>query len=286
MRLSSTSTQRTYRYVRLAIIGAVVLLAVSLITVFVVDGPLTSISALAYTPGRGVFVGVLFAIALALVALSGHSLEQVLLDLAALFAPVIAIVMTPVISGDAPGLVVDCATPCVPAAELPGIGNGMLSLAVVGVLGVLTALVLALVQGTMSRGVGIALAVAAAIIAVLGGWWLVAPESFTAWGHFAATAGFFGLIAATAVVAAVTARPPWRGIYIACAAGILLSLAFLAVVFTARLTGHVLLEIPLVLVGEALLVVFFAVFWIAQTVQKWDEIDPSILPEELRPGSE
>lgn len=286
MRLSSTSTQRTYRYVRLAIIGAVVLLAVSLVTVFVVDGPLISISALAYTPGRSVFVGALFAIALALVALSGHSVEQVLLDLAALFAPVIAIVPTTVLTGDAPGLAVDCATPCVPEAELPGIGNGMLALAVVGALGVLAALVLALVQGTMSRGLAVAIAVAAAVVVVLVGWWLAAPDSFTAWGHFVATGGLFGLIAATSIVSAVTARPPWRAVYIVCAAGILLSLAFLAVVFAMRLTGAVAGEVPLVLLGEALLILFFAVFWLAQTIQKWDETNPSILPEYLQPRSE
>src|SRR5690606_38018488 len=141
--------------------------------------------------------GVLFAIALALVALTGHSLERVLLDIAALFTPLIAVVVTPVLSGDAPGLVVDWATPCVPAAELPGIASAMLSLAVLGALGVATALVLALVQGTMSRGVGIALALAAAIITGLVWWWLGSPEFFIAWGHFAATAGFFVLIAAT-----------------------------------------------------------------------------------------
>ncbi|HET8927273.1 MAG TPA: hypothetical protein VFN24_05520 [Microbacterium sp.] len=286
MRLSSTSTQRTYRYVRLSIIGAVVLLAVSLVAVFVSDGPLTSISALVYTPGRSVFVGVLFAVAVALVALSGHSVEQALLDLAALFAPVIAIVPTTVVTGDAPGLVVDCATPCVPPAELPGIGNGMLSLAVVGALGVLAALVLALVQHTLSRGVGIAIAAAAVIVTGLTWWSLAAPVSFTTWGHFVATAGLFGLIAAASVVSAVTARRPWSAIYIACAAGILLSLAFLAVVFGLRLAGAVAGEVPLVLIGEALLVLFFTVFWLAQTIQKWDETNPSILPEYLQPRSE
>ncbi len=286
MRLPSTSTQRTYRYVRLAIIGAVVLLAVSLITVFVADGPLTSISALAYTSGRSVFVGVLFGVTLALVALSGHSVEQTLLDLAALFAPVIAIVPTTVVTGDAPGLLVDCARPCVPVAELAAIGNGMLSLAVVGALGVLTALVLALVQRTMSRGVGFAIGVAAIIVAGLAAWWLAAPGSFTAWGHFVAVAGFFGLMAATSVVAAVSAPPPWRAVYLACAGGILLSLAFLAVVFALRLAGAAAGEVPLVLVGEALLVLFFAVFWLAQTVQKWDETNPSILPEYVGSRSE
>jgi len=286
MRLPSTSTQRTYRYVRLAIIGAVVLLAVSLVVVFVADGPLTSISALLYTPGRGVFVGVLFAVALALLALSGHSVEQALLDLAALFAPVIAIVPTTVLTGDAPGLVVDCTRPCVPASELPGIGNGMLSLAVVGTLGVLTACALAFAQRTMGRAVATALAAAAAIIAALTGWWLAAPASFVEGGHFVATGAFFCLVAATSIVAAVTARSPWRTVYIVCAAGILLSVVFLAVVFVLRLTGHAPAEVPLVLLGEAALVIFFAGFWIAQTVQKWDETNPAILPKYLASASE
>jgi hypothetical protein len=30
-------------------------------------------------------------------------------------------------------------------------------------------------------------------------------------------------------------------------------------------------------VGEAGLVLLFAVFWIAQTVQRWDDVDPAIL---------
>ena len=102
MRLIGTSTQRTYRYVRIAIVGAVVLLLVSLAAVVVSDGPVSSISAMYYTPARGVFTGALFAIALALIALSGHSVEQALLDIAALFAPLIAIVPTPILAEMSP----------------------------------------------------------------------------------------------------------------------------------------------------------------------------------------
>jgi hypothetical protein len=32
-----------------------------------------------------------------------------------------------------------------------------------------------------------------------------------------------------------------------------------------------------VLVGEVGLICLFAVFWLAQTAQKWDEADPSLL---------
>lgn len=284
MRLSSTSTQRTYRYVRLAIVGAVLLLLASLVVVLVTDGPVSSLSALFYTPGRGVFVGVLFAVALALVALSGHSVEQVLLDLAALFAPVIAIVPTPAASGDAPGLTIDCpgASPCVPASELAGMRNGMLSLAVVGVLGVLAAIALAVVQRTLSAGVVAALSVAGVIVIGMAAWGLAAPESFAALGHLVATGAFFGLIAAVSAIAGATARASWRGIYLTVAGGIVAALVLLGVVFGLRLGGHdpdAAAGMPLVLIGELVVVGLFLVFWVAQTVQKWDEVDPSIIAD-------
>ena len=95
----STSTQRTYRYVRLGIIGAVAAIFVSLIAVGTTYGWPTSISALYYTPGSTVFVGALFAVTLGLLALSGHSVEQALLDLAAVVAPLIAIVPTVIDDG-------------------------------------------------------------------------------------------------------------------------------------------------------------------------------------------
>jgi hypothetical protein len=55
-------------------------------------GWLPSISHFYYTPAQQVFVAALVAASLAMIALSGRGLESVLLDVAAVFAPLIAIV--------------------------------------------------------------------------------------------------------------------------------------------------------------------------------------------------
>ena len=77
MRLRTTSTQRTYRYVRLSLIGATVLLAVAIAIESVTVGVPASVSASYYTSAGPAFVGSLTAVALALVALSGRSVEPV-----------------------------------------------------------------------------------------------------------------------------------------------------------------------------------------------------------------
>ncbi|KEP74077.1 hypothetical protein HR12_22050 [Microbacterium sp. SUBG005] len=41
-------------------------------------------------------------------------------------------------------------------------------------------------------------------------------------------------------------------------------------------TGAAERGIPVVLVGEAVALALFAVFWIVQTIELWDEVDPSI----------
>ena len=71
MRIRTTSTQRTYRYVRLAIIGATVFLATGVALEVASGTALPSVSATYYGPAGPVFVGALSAIALALLALSG-----------------------------------------------------------------------------------------------------------------------------------------------------------------------------------------------------------------------
>jgi len=96
MRIRTTSTHRTYRYVRLSIVGATLVLAVSLAIELATGGMLSSVSAAFYTPAGHVFVGSLCAISLALLVLSGRSVEQSLLDIAAVFAVIIALVPTPV----------------------------------------------------------------------------------------------------------------------------------------------------------------------------------------------
>lgn len=296
MRLSSTSSQRTYRYLRVALAGAAAVLGIGLAAVVVTDGPVTSISALYYTSGQTVFVGALCAISLALVALSGHSVEQVLLDVAAVFAAMIAVIPTPVGAGDVPGLEPDCsgAAVCVPAAAAVTAHTGVVVLGVVAILGAATALVLARVQRTASPGVFVGAAAAAVAGVGLLVWLAVAPHALLAVGHLTATGVFFGLMVAVVIVGAVTApratsravaraskgarREPWRIVYSVVAAGMVACLLYLLGVELARLNGANLVGVPWVLFGEIGLIALFAVFWIAQTVQKWDETDPSILP--------
>ncbi|MEV7757400.1 hypothetical protein AB0O16_09820 [Microbacterium sp. NPDC089180] len=271
MRIRTTSTQRTYRYVRLAIVGATVFLAVGVGIELVGRGVLPSVSAAYYTPAGPVFVGALSAIALALLALSGRSVEQGLLDVAAVLALVIAFVPTSVSCG------VDVR--CIPPEVRATVANNAGAVASVVLLGVGVAIVLARVQGTLSRGVVTTAAVITAIVLGGGVWARVAPEAFLARAHEAAAVAFFVLIAVVAGLAAWRPRPArvrrsrLRVAYATVAGAIGATLVLLIV---AVLAGVEQRGIPVVLVGESVALALFAVFWIVQTVELWDEVDPSI----------
>lgn len=278
MELSSTSTQRTYRHLRLALVGAAVMMLAALVVVVGAAGPVTSLSALYYTPGGPVFGGALFAIALALVALSGHSVEQVLLDIAALFAALIAVVPTPIDALDAPGAgrCPVAGVACVPPAAAAAMGVGVIVVAIMGLLGSLTA---AWLGGRRAPAMPLGVAVPAAVVAAVSigalVWLGVAPGGMLAFGHVVAAGSFFVIMTAVSVVSAITARGRWRVLYVVVAAGMGASLGYLAVVFTARLAG-VGRGLPLVLVGEVALIALFAMFWLAQTAQKWNAFDPAV----------
>lgn len=281
MELSSTSTQRTYRHLRLAIVAAAVAVLVALVVVTIAVGPVTSLSALYYTPGRTIFTGALFGTALALVALSGHSVEQVLLDIAAVFAALIAVVPTPIGAHDAPGSGVRCpdGTICVPATESGAAAVGVIVVAIMGILASAAAVWLAVQRRTTGTGVPTGVVVPAVVVTLVSIGFAVslgvAAPALLVFGHLVVTGAFFCIIIAVSVVSAITARRPWRALYVVVSVGMALSLAYLAVVFFMHLSGAGTGQ-PWVLVGEVVLVVFFAVFWVGQTAQKWQEIDPAI----------
>lgn len=256
---SATSLARTYRYVRLAILGAVLALLVSVAAVAIGTRTVPeSLSAGFYTPARTVFTGSLFAVSLALLALSGRSVPQALLDVAAVLAPLVAIIPTPV------GGVV-------PAAVHADVVNGLLTFAIVGVAGLAAALFVARAQRTLTRGVLVTAGAAGALIVGFPVWAAADQESLLRFGHLAATLAFFALIAAVAgwtAWAPSSSRPAARGIYGAIAVGILAAIGFLFVVFLAG--------IPLVLIGEVILLLLFSAFWIVETVQTWNDPDPTI----------
>ncbi|MGH3366230.1 MAG: hypothetical protein ACRDOY_03415 [Nocardioidaceae bacterium] len=114
------AARKTYRYLRVAVVAMAVLLGVS-VGFEIVFGPrgdiLDSISAYYYTPVRGVFVGALLAVGLGLVAIKGREgPEDLMLNLAGMLAPLVALVPTP-ISVPVAGFEVERRT--VPAALVP-----------------------------------------------------------------------------------------------------------------------------------------------------------------------
>lgn len=267
--IAGTSTQRTYRYLRVSLIGAVLALAVSAAAVIVDVGPISSVSALYYTSAGPVFSGVLIAVSLALIALSGRSLAQSLLDLAAVFAPLIVIVPTRV---DAGPDVCSAREWCVPERVWPAIDNGMVVFAVVGACAVVAALVIAASQRSLTRGTIATVAAAAVVVAAMTGWWMLGPESFRTTAHLVATVCFFALVAAVSAVTALTSHGAYRRLYGVVALALVADLVLLVVIVaTGAESGS-----PAVFVAEAVAIALFAAFWIIQTVQTWPDVDPAI----------
>ncbi|MDZ8170640.1 hypothetical protein [Microbacterium xanthum] len=263
---TSSSSQRTYRYLRIGAAATVLAIFTAIGVASLSVGILPSVSAYYFSPARDAFVGSLIAASLALFALSGHGLSRALLDAAALFAPLIALVPT---ASDA--IEVDGS-----GASAVDLTTSVATYLIVGAAVLAVAVALAVTDQTDAVAAGASLAVAAAtLLAVAASWWL-APAWFTRWAHPVATVVFFSLIAGVAVLAALTpADPaaPWlRRAYIAIAA-LLLSVGIVYAV--VALTG-VDIDVPLVLLCEVAALALFMAFWILQTVQHWTDHDPAL----------
>lgn len=275
----STSVQRTYRYLRIAIAGTVVVIFAAVTLAAASVGWLTSISDYFYTPARNALVGALIAAALALVALSGRGTERALLDAAALFAPLIAVVPTTLAPGSVPGIAVPCSDRCFPPAFEAEVANGVATYLVVGLLTVLVGLLLVALRQLELAVVGFSLVVSTGVLVIVGACWLFARDAFLAQGHFAATIAFFALFATVAVLNAFPRRgapPPFvfRVLYVAIAASLVAMLVvYITLLPTADATG-----LPVVLIAEAAALALFFGFWVVQGIEKWHEDDPSILP--------
>ncbi|MGA7147571.1 MAG: hypothetical protein WBX17_03665 [Microbacterium sp.] len=274
---SSTSVQRTYRYLRIGIAGTVVVIFVAVAVATAEVGWLTSVSDYFYSPARNAFVGALIAAALALVALSGRGAERALLDAAALFAPLIALVPTTLAPGSVPGVSVPCGTRCFPPAYESDAANGILTYLIMGALTVLVALLLVALRQLSLPAVGFSLVLTTAVLATVGAFWVFAREAFLAQGHFVATVAFFALFAAVAVSHAFPRRqappaPVFRVLYTAIA----LALVAVLVVYIVLLPGARASGVPVVLVAEAAALSLFFAFWVVQGIEKWDDADPRI----------
>jgi hypothetical protein len=267
---------KTYRYLRLAMIALVVGLFAC---VLYEHGKTrtgcwqTSISAYYYTPVQGFLVAALVTIGVSLVALRGNTdWEDALLNLAGICAPVVAFVPFPD-PGTCGSVLTDTKN------RLVNIDNNMLGLLVAGGLGLVIVGVLAHRSALSDRPDR------PGPVALLGFWaiavlYLVSTAVYF-WdrtllldhGHDIAAIAMFGFIfvnvwlnAAALHQASNTAAPRsiWRNRYTV--VGILMGVAVVASV-GAHLAGFRWWVLTL----EASMIILFAWFWIAQTIELWDE---------------
>jgi len=274
---------KTYRYLRIGMIGAVLLLGVAIaieVWFFAPDCMQTSISAYYYTPVRGIFVGGLMAIGLALIVIKGPPLEDISLNVAGMFAPVVAIVPTSGIGSC--WSIEPYPRPLIGPEEnkelarwvVANIENNFYALAFVGLVGLALAGVLAvrdLRAGTsvepLDRNIRMS-AVITGLILFASVLLMVTWDGFKEVAHYAAAILMFVALNIAVIAKAFERKESSRayfGLYSALA--LLMSLGGAAAWGIAVALGsdhHVL-------VIEIWEIAMFAAFWVVQTFDNWDE---------------
>jgi hypothetical protein len=282
-RLRALDALKTYRYLRIGMIGAVILLGVSILlessrannAVTNADWCLQdSISAYYYTPVRAIFVASMFIVGFALIAYKGHSVgEDFLLNIAGMFAPIVAIVPTTTVG--------DCWS--IEPSPLPvteegslanwvvtNIDNNIDALLIVGSLSVLVAfLIWRMTKRDEKRlaeiqpGTGwLLLATALGLSAA----WLLkfyGRDFFLANAHGKSAILFFVFLW-SAIITNIVQH--WRLHQPYVAPYIVVALAMLVGIPVSFLFGD-----HQILAMEAWEIIAFATYWIVQSVENWDE---------------
>lgn len=278
---------KSYRYLRLVMVGLVVLLAASVLIELQQTGFgcwRTSISSYYWTPVRGVFVGALVAIGTCLIVLKGNTpVEDVLLNVAGALAPIVAFV--PILDPK------ECqSTPWAASADgRANIFNNVGAFLLAGLVAVAVAWWVARREGRgrLSRADLIGLLVTIALVLAGIALFLWAREFFDRWAHYLAAIPLFLVLVAVMVVNAVSyARTE------AAQKGREMGRAELANRYLAIAALTVGLVVTLGLVTwlghwrhgtfwlEVVVIAAFAVFWAVQTAELWGE------DEGLRPDPE
>jgi hypothetical protein len=269
---------KTYRYLRLALAGLVVLLFAALAIEWLAVGRdcvQPTISAYWHTPARGVLVGVLVTMGICLIALKGSTdAEDVLLNLAGILAPGVAFIPTSSFTS--------CSS--VPASGRDfgdSVANNMQALFVLGIVAVTVALVIAVREHDGISGLGpwdrFGLLLGFAATAGGAGWFYVSRSTFIEHAHNLAAVPMFLAIVAVVwvnsrdVQGAVGEHPALRevrGRYVTIYRAI--SVAMLATLALAVI-GHLVDWNNALLVVEILLISLFGAFWVIQTRELWNQ---------------
>lgn len=285
------AARKTYRYVRMGMVGAVLLLGTSVLLEHH-DAPngcwQTSISAYYYTPARAIFVGALLAIGLSLIVIKGSSiLEDAALNVAGMLAPVVALVPTSDLGScwsipPTPLPTIDNPTGDDPLAGwvIANIDNNIRALLVTGFVGLLAAAVVGGIAVAAARKRGERRVIANAVTdanrgIVIGlvaafGALIASALLFEHWTKFSTRAHGYAAAAmfvALAVAAGVNAwecrrcgRRWYAGVYAAIAVLMIAGAGFMATDWDHK-----------VLIVEVVDISLFALFWSVQTKELWTD---------------
>lgn len=263
---------KTWRYLRLAMVALVAGLAASVVyewSSLEQSCVQPSISAYYYTPVRGYFVGALLAIGVCLFCLKGSAdVEDILLNLAGMFAPVVAFVPTTDKSA--------CGAVLLPERDLhENIANNVTTLLAVGVLALAMLAILAVLARSKhepppTRTATVGFGVAVAIFVVVGLVFYVDRDLFVDRAHFVSAGLMFACILAVVCLNArgykeKTGASSPRNRYGAIAAAMLVSVVVIPLVGLLGPWDH------WVIVIEGVLIALFTAFWAIQTADLWDD---------------
>lgn len=273
---------RTYVFLRVSLIAAVLLLGASLVVQISATGELLiSISRYYYTPVMSVFVGALVGMGFALIALVGRpGPEDTALNFAGMLAPVVAFVPTP-IDGT------------VPEAFVQGVANNIAALLVVGLLVLVFAVITARRLGSVDRWARWGLVVASGVWIGVVIWFGFGEDwppraSFLQFAHYGAAIPMFVSIIVVVFINAfqsqsglniagrtVTYKPFYGWI-----AG-LMAVSVVAGVAWWLITREDETAPPVIFWVEAALLILFMLFWALQT---WEFRRTGLPPEAKQSG--
>jgi len=256
------SARQTYRWLRLGLLAALAAVVTSgLIEWSRAPGHCLegSLSEYYWTPVRPILVGGLMAFALGLIAVRGSTdAEDAALNLAGLFAPIVAVVPVRPTTG--------CSS--VPEPVLPvaaGVDNNIRALLVVAAVVVAGVGVSLLRRRVRAISVWLGWALAASGVAGFGAWTLLAPATIEPAAHYLAAVGVFGgLVVVVLLNARHTPGTRLTRLYLALAVLMGAAVALQLVRWAVPGFGWTLLATETALVG------LFATFWVVQTVELWD----------------
>lgn len=245
---------KTYRYLRIAMIAVILMLLAAVVFEWHKTGwscLQESISAYYFTPVQSVFVGALITIGVCMIALRGlDDVEDTLMNLCGMLAPVVALVPTPDPGG--------CRSMGAAVKAAPeNIENNMIALFAAGLVGLAATLVTLLGDKKKAQKVGFG--VAAAVFAVGAILFIADRDYFEKVAHYGAAIPLFALII---VVVFLSSRQGWRRAYKTI--GWLMVLSVVIFLGLARIThwAHWVLAV------ESALILLFAVFWGIQTADR------------------